>query len=527
MNERPSLTRCLAIAGGAVVVAGVFVVGMVLGITLFVSEADEANPAPSTGDSPLAIVAIGDGYMSGEGAGAFFPGTDRPGQNECRRTSTSYPYLVARLMEPPDPYDGVALVSAACSGAGTANVIPFEDLPCTEDVFPDGCARPQFEYAADGRYAPAFQIDALTADTGVVLISIGANDAQLTDVIAACTEYKESCLAAAEPWAVALGATLRWRIESVFTTVRARAPEARVLTLTYPVPLFRSACGRARLDQAETDFFIDSLIPQINSQIAAAAAGAGTELVDLADVFAGHRLCQPDRPDGESPEIAVNSFQIQPVRGITWTLSSWFHGSFFPNEYGHQLIADRLIDHLEQRPSRPTASSSQTPSFEAPSFSAAPVSTAPASTDPYESDSECSAVEVDTRTIARPPGSSLPLAAVDAGSTVCFRAIGGSWGTATAPPNGELRIPLAAQNRRGFTAWNEVLYETSGSWKRLVVVATSEPGSVSLPFARAWTWGWVIRVAGIVFHPLIFTTMLVLVIGGWMMWCMRRIRPDA
>lgn len=164
MNERPSLTRCLAIAGGAVVVAGVFVVGMVLGITLFVSEADKANPAPSTGDSPLAIVAIGDGYMSGEGAGAFFPGTDRPGQNECRRTSTSYPYLVARLMKPPDPYDGVALVSAACSGAGTANVIPFEDLPCTEDIFPDGCARPQFEYAADGRYAPAFQIDALTAD---------------------------------------------------------------------------------------------------------------------------------------------------------------------------------------------------------------------------------------------------------------------------------------------------------------------------------------------------------------------------
>ena len=364
------------------VVAAVFVVGMVLGITLFLSEADKANPAPSTGDLPLTIVAIGDGYMSGEGAAAFFPGTDRPGQNECRRTSTSYPYLVAGHLEAVAPHDGVALISAACSGAGTTNVIPFDAVPCTEDIFPDGCPRPQYEYAADGRYAPVFQIDAVEAQTSVVLIGIGAMDAQLIDVIATCTEGESSCRAVAEPWADALSVTLRWRLERVFSAVRARAPGARVLALTYPIPFFRSTCPGTRLDQGETDFLIDSLIPQINSQITAAAFVTGVEVVDLGEVFAGHRLCQPDRPNGDATEIAINAFQVQPVRGITSTLSSWFHGSFFPNEYGHQLIADRVTDHLEQPPTQVATTSSRSVGGGA-RFAAAPAVSAR-----YESDSK-------------------------------------------------------------------------------------------------------------------------------------------
>ncbi len=522
MNERVSVTRCLAIVGGALIVGVVFVVGVVLGITLFFSEADKTIQSPSSGNSPLEIVAIGDSYMSGEGAAAFFPGTDSPGVNQCRRTSTSYPYLVAGRLDVPDRFDGVALVSAACSGAATTNVVPFEDVPCTENVFPDGCPQPQHEYAADGRYDPAFQIDAVGTETDIVLIGIGAHDAQLTDVIAACTENAESCVAAVQPWAAALDVTLQWRLEHVYATVRRRAPEARVLALTYPIPFFRSACPSTRLDQGETDLLIELLIPQINIQITDAAAATGIEVIDLSDVFAGHRLCQPDRPDGESPEIAINAFQVRPVRGITRNLSSWFHGSFYPNEYGHELIADRVTDHLGRSSAAASTTSSEAEAGVAVGFSAGPAIRLL-----YESDSDCGAVDAETDTIARPPGSFLTLDAIDAGSTVCFRSVTGRWGTTIAPPEGEVRVPLGADDRSGFTAWNEVLYERGGLWTRLVVVAPADPGSASLPFARAWTWGWVINVGGIVSHPLIYTTMIALVVGGWMMWCTRRIRPDA
>ena len=523
MTERPSVTRCLATLGGGLVVAAVLFVGVVLAITLVFSEADKSNQSPSTGESPLKVVAVGDSWISGEGAAAFFPGTDRPGRNQCRRAGTSYPFLVARMVTPSTGHDGVKLISVACAGARTTNVIAFDDLACSDEWFPDGCPQPQYEYDADGRFGPKYQIDEVPGDAHVVLVSIGAHDAQLDDVIALCAETEESCRPLVQPWLDALDSSMQWRFRRVFAAITAQAPDAAVVAMTYPIPLFREACGSTRLDQDETDFIIESFIPRLNELVETAAHTEGVRVVDLEEVLEGHRLCQPDGPDGDRPEIAMSAFQVQPVRGITWKLSNWFHGSFHPNELGHELIAERVareVNGLLANPGEHAATSPRpgtTPTFVAGAPGVSLV----------ESDSACGDHPMQSRTMARPIKSEVSLSDVDGSSTVCYRPISGSWKSVNVKSAEEITVPLAAHDTDGYGGWHEILYETNSSWVRLVVVAPAGSDTASLPLARAWLWPWLRAVAGIVVHPVILVTLIALAIGGSLMWCSRRRRPAA
>ncbi len=79
--------------------------------------------------------------------------------------------------------------------------------------------------------------------------------------------------------------------------------------------------------------------------------------------------------------------------------------------------------------------------------------------------------------------------------------------------------------RRGFAAWNEVLYRSGGEWVRLTVVAPSDAGTAHLGLGKAWLWSWLVVVGTIVGHPVIFTTVVALVLGAALMWCTRRKRP--
>ena len=525
MTDRPSLTRCLATLGSAVAVVVILFAGLVLGTTLFFSTADKTEQAPATGDTPLIIAAIGDAYMSGEGATAFFPGTDRPGRNQCRRTSASYPFLLAANLAPGDGHDGIALVSAACSGARTTHLIPFEGISCQDDWFPDGCPEPQYEFVSDGRSDPAFQVERIPENADIVLVSVGAADAQLNDVIATCGASQTSCRASVMPWIDAFDATLQWRLRSVYAAVRKVAPNAGVVALTYPIPIFREACGSTRLDQDETDLIIDDFIPRLNEQISLAAAAERIRLVDLSEVFAGHRLCQPDRPGGEQPEIAMNAYQVRPVRGLTWKFSTWFHGSFYPSEFGHEIIAERLVRELDRLitapdqfgpPDPPTAAAIQRPVFLA----------SPPGRRLFETDSACGSRSMESVTIARPIQSFVVLETVDRASTVCVRASGAGWVSSETTSGANVRVSLPAHGMDGFAGWHEILYRTNGTWVRVVVVAPGGTNTAALPLARAWAWPWLVTAASIVAQPVIYVTLVAFLIGGSLMWCMRRPRPN-
>jgi hypothetical protein len=162
------------------VVAGVVIAAVVLKITtgsiLPPWEDSEAPPAPR-------VVALGDSYISGEGARAFFAGTDDR-RNKCRRAPTAYPYVVAQRL-------GWRLTFVACSGARTEDILTkpqYANFP--ENVYG---AKPQAQVLKD------------TKDANVVLLSIGGNDAAFGEIGQGCARPdRPDCRNSAERWVRAL-----------------------------------------------------------------------------------------------------------------------------------------------------------------------------------------------------------------------------------------------------------------------------------------------------------------------------------
>ena len=107
-------------------------------------------------------VAMGDSFSSGEGVTPFEAGTDTS-SNKCHRSSLAYP----RLLQSDAALNLGTTAFVACSGATTSNVLHGG--------------------SADGAWGENPQVDALSADTEVVTITIGGNDVGFKDFATACT----------------------------------------------------------------------------------------------------------------------------------------------------------------------------------------------------------------------------------------------------------------------------------------------------------------------------------------------------
>jgi hypothetical protein len=95
-------------------VAAVLALVAFMGITP--RQADLPPKLTPSADRANVLVALGDSYMSGEGATTFYEGTDEGGGNGCRRSPTAWAALAGQQR----PFDGLAFL--ACSGASTYNV---------------------------------------------------------------------------------------------------------------------------------------------------------------------------------------------------------------------------------------------------------------------------------------------------------------------------------------------------------------------------------------------------------------------
>ncbi|MBU6255952.1 MAG: SGNH/GDSL hydrolase family protein [Chloroflexi bacterium] len=183
------------------------------------------------------------------------------------------------------------------------------------------------------RAGEPLQVQALTADTDVVMLGIGGNDAGFSSVFAACrSEDAAACIAAGQrmkPQAAALSGTL----VRLYRTILAKAPNAVVIVVMYADSL--PTAGSPDLDacsalRAPGDSISDADLAVLNewgSDIANRVRGAVAavddprlRVADLADAFLGHRLCDPVPyqwgRDGEIP--------------------------FHPNAAGHAALAARL-----------------------------------------------------------------------------------------------------------------------------------------------------------------------------------------
>jgi lysophospholipase L1-like esterase len=217
----------------------------------------------------IRFVALGDSFTAAPGVG------EASGPADCLRTDANYPHLLAERL-------GLDLVDVSCVGATSADLRAVQGSP-------------------DRGLPP--QLDALDARTGLVTLSIGANDDGLFGtLVGSCAGFSMTTTDqpcgpggrfAEDRGAAELDALAVQTRRSV-SAIRRRGPDARVVVVGYPQLVPSSGtCDRLPMSATEVAFVHD-----LNRRLAAAlrrgARSADVGYVDMWAASRGHDACAAD-----------------------------------------------------------------------------------------------------------------------------------------------------------------------------------------------------------------------------------------
>ncbi|CAM3963491.1 SGNH family lipase [Nocardiopsis rhodophaea] len=236
---------------------------VLLAVAVLCAAGGLATPPPAAAAPVGAYVALGDSYASGLGAGAYDPRS-----RDCQRSTRAYPELWAAA-HAPSSFD-----FTACAGASTSDVI-------------------------DRQLAP------LDRGTGLVSITVGANDAEMGEVVLTCILHtKEACQQRAGKARAYIAETLPGRLDEVYTAIRDKAPEARVAVVGYP-RLYepRRVCPEGGLSE-ESRTAVNDVVDDLNNVTDERASGHGFSFGDVRPAFTGHGVCSGD-PWIHAPTVPV------------------------------------------------------------------------------------------------------------------------------------------------------------------------------------------------------------------------------
>jgi GDSL-like Lipase/Acylhydrolase family len=343
----------LAIAGVTMIGVGSVVAdadydaaGMVVVAVFFwaLSPATTAAPAVAPGDDRPVMVAIGDSYISGEGASRFYRGTNiRPREaegsalrrNECRRAPTAYPLLLAG--------DDWRLVTVACSAARISHVDRLAQYPGEPSLADTPVGLAQLDH-----------VDRLLSDVPgnveLVLVSIGGNDAGFGEIGPTCIAPGD-CTAVAQIWLDEL-APLEERLEVIYTTIKDQyGGQTPIVVVPYPGPISPASCSTSTLTAAEHRF-LAGFTTELQGVIRAAAASAGVHhLAQVERALEEQKMRICDGGEHGVNYIGLNPTDTDGLEGLDPT--TWFHNSLHPNERGHAELARVIAGNLPAVPNPP------------------------------------------------------------------------------------------------------------------------------------------------------------------------------
>ncbi|HEY7072664.1 MAG TPA: GDSL-type esterase/lipase family protein, partial [Acidimicrobiales bacterium] len=287
--------------------------------------------ALSPGADDDVVVALGDSFISGEGADEFFDGTNITGINTCRRAPTAYPVTTVTERGVVDVPDKLAFL--ACSGAKTADIDPQVDQLVERLGPPDD-------------------------DIAFVLLSVGGNDALFGTIGRACLLPVDCTVL--EPAVLANLASVESSLDDLYARLADRLGDVPVVVVPYPDPLAPHGCAESAFSDAEHEF-LHSFAGSLDAVVSRSAARAGFPVVDtMPDALAGLRLC-----DGPADEVGVNFLGANSVSGTleqSLNPTRWVHNSLHPNARGHEAMRSALGAWLAGSPDlRPTPAEPSAP----------------------------------------------------------------------------------------------------------------------------------------------------------------------
>jgi lysophospholipase L1-like esterase len=217
----------------------------------------------------------------------------------------------------------VALGDSIAAGTGSAT-LPYDlNLTCsrTQGAYPAIWAAShsvgQFTFAACGGAKTtdviASQLGALDANTALVTVTAGGNDASGVQTVLACsptipivqTTESAACTSALATYNAFVQTQLPTLLSNMFQAIRQAAPNARIVFVGYPGifqdPGSDAACNVVLetaevipVQQARAD--INAAGQTMRSVIIAAAQANGVLFADPMPFFAGHRVCTSAPP---------------------------------------------------------------------------------------------------------------------------------------------------------------------------------------------------------------------------------------
>ena len=298
------------------------------------------------------LVAIGDSYMSGEGASIYYDGTDEGGGNQCRRAPTAWAALASD-----NGFE--ALDFLACSGARTGNVLYDPKAENPEVAIPSQVGAEKFRDELSGKHLigtqngeTATQLDQWQIDKvkrglkpTMVVVSLGGNDAGFSTIGAMCLA-PGSCDERKDLWIDSLD-QVRSQLRLAYLEISETFPDVPVLTVGYPDPILleSNGCKQVWLTTAERTFIHEFLTGKgsqdgLNDVVQETSEEFGFHYVDttetaLLDVHL--QLCDPLN-DGRP---GLNFVGLRSVRGVAeqrFNPANWIHSSLHPNERGHAAL---------------------------------------------------------------------------------------------------------------------------------------------------------------------------------------------
>lgn len=217
-------------------------------------------PAQAAGPS---YVALGDSYSSGTGTRTYYEdGTS------CKRSPYAYPSLISAARS-------YALNFRACSGATTADVTNT-------------------------------QLGALSGSTNYVSISIGGNDAGFADVMTTCAmpSWMSNCNGRIDTAENFVKNTLPGRLRTLYTSIRSKAPNAKVVVVGYPRIFMGEDCNAGTWFSPQEQSRLNAMADLINSKTKSIASAKGFAFADPTGRFIGHAVCDdPEWINGLSNPI--------------------------------------------------------------------------------------------------------------------------------------------------------------------------------------------------------------------------------
>lgn len=244
---------------------------------------------------------MGSSYAAGPG---ITTSADQP-RNRCARSTDNYAHILARRLS-------LQLIDVSCSGATTEHVLgPWKELPP--------------------------QIEALTAGTKLVTVTIGGNDVGYFGML-----WSASCTTAQIPVAARgfqcpsppAGADAWSKVEAgmrrIAAEVHRRSPTARLVFVDYLSVLpARGTCGDAPMnpDTARTITAVAQRLARLTERV---AAETQADVIKASTLSAPHDACSRD------PWIT----------GFPTERSAPGFVPYHPNENGMTAIADTLMKRL-------------------------------------------------------------------------------------------------------------------------------------------------------------------------------------